>query len=159
VTLTAFSDSDWAGSTIDAKSTTGYVLKIARGPVSWTSTKQTLVTTSTGYAEYVAASETTREVAWMRLLLDNINHSQNTTTIFVDADVAINMATTEGHHDRSKHINVKYHYIREAIDERVVTLQKVNTTDNEVDILTKPLDANTHMKLRERIMNINQSQL
>jgi hypothetical protein len=157
--MTAFTDSDWAGDKTDAKSTTGYVLKLAHGPVSWISNKQSIVTHSSSEAEYVAASDTAREIVWMRSFLEDIGYKQQTSTLFVDSSVAMQMATTEGHHDRSKHINVKHHYIREMIEQHVITLEKVDTSDNEADILTKPLTAQQFNKLKQRIMNINQSQL
>jgi hypothetical protein len=157
VTLTAYTDSDWAGDKTDAKSTTGFVLKLAHGPISWISNKQSIVTHSSSEAEYVATSETAREIVWMRSFLEEIKHPQPITTLFIDSSVAMQMATAEGHHDRSKHINVKHHYIREKIAERVITLAKVDTSDNEADILTKPLPSQQFNKLKQRIMNINPS--
>ncbi len=151
--LTAYSDADWAGSESDARSTTGVVLKLANVAVCWISQKQGTVSLSSSEAEYVAASESVRDILWLRTLLDDLNQAQQQpTTLFIDNATAICMATDESNSGgRRKHINVKYHFLRDQISSQTIRIEWVQTADQQADIMTKALDRNTFSRLRDLI--------
>ena len=154
--LTAYTDADWAGDDKDGRSTTGVVLKLANAAVSWLSQKQSIVALSSSEAEYVAASEATREILWLRTLLSDIIQPQpNPTTLFIDNTTAIRMATDESScGGRRKHINVKHHFLRDTISTKAIQPEWVETAKQQADIMTKPLDRNTFTRLRDFIMGV-----
>ena len=154
VTLTAFSDADWAGDRTDCKSTTGIVLKIAGAAVAWRSCKQTTTAQSSSESEYVAGSECVRSVAGVRPFLAQLDFAQPLATpVFLDNETAIRMASEEGNAARRKHIDVKYHFIREHVqDLHTVELEWVPTESQEADIMTKPVARKLFLKLRDLVM-------
>ncbi|KAE8674537.1 hypothetical protein F3Y22_tig00111745pilonHSYRG00059 [Hibiscus syriacus] len=109
--------SDYAEDLDKSKSTTGYVFKIAGGAVSWVSKLQSVVATSTTEAEYVAATQASKEAIWLKMLLEELGHNQET-----------------------KHIRVQYHFIREKVEEGTVDMQKIHTKDNIADFMTKAIN-------------------
>jgi hypothetical protein len=116
VQLSAFSDSDWAGSASDARSTSGMVLKLSGAAFSWVCQKQSTVAMSSTEAENVAASEAAREIIHARVLLADMGFAQpSSTPLNIDNQTAIRMALEEGHQSRRKHINVKHHFLREQV--------------------------------------------
>ncbi|EOY11239.1 Uncharacterized protein TCM_026479 [Theobroma cacao] len=128
IKLTGFSDSDWAGSVEDSKSTAGYIFHLGNAAFSWYSGKQDVVAQSTAEAEYIAAAAATNQAIWLRKLLCDMNFNQNEATeVFVDNKSAIAIAKNPVHHGRTKHINVKYHAIREAEKEGEVSIQQCNS--------------------------------
>ena len=109
-----YSDADWAGDVNDRKSTSGYVFTISGGAVSWKSKKQTSVALSTAEAEYIALASTAQEAMWMRQLTADLKSAPSkATTIYEDNQSAIEMAKNPQFHGRAKHIEIKYHFIRE----------------------------------------------
>jgi hypothetical protein len=158
--LTVYSDSDWAGNrTGDARSTTGWLTMIGGGPVSWTSRKQSTVALSSTEAEYLAMGEAVQELLWMQQLLKEIGFEASVeggTTLHCDNQSAITISSHEKHHQRTKHINVKYHFIREHISSGQVKVQWVPSEKQLADLFTKPLGPNIFLRLREQIMR-NQS--
>ena len=147
--LNGYSDSDWAGDVKDRKSTTGYLFTIAGGPVSWCSRKQTIVAVSTCEAEYISMSDTTKESVWLTKLvkdiLKDINLPQlnpiveSPITINSDNQGAIALAKNESINRRNKHIDIAYHYVRDAVKRNAVYLQYLPTTEMLADIFTKAL--------------------
>ena len=114
-TLIGFYDADWAGSEDDSRSTSGYAFSFGSGAFSWASVKQNTVALSTAKAEYVSASKTTTHAIWLRFVLDDFSEMQaEATTLFCDNMSAISMAKNPIFHQRTRHINRKYHFIREA---------------------------------------------
>lgn len=151
-TMTAFCDADWAGDLDHRKSTSGYVLMLSNGAVSWKSKKQTVVALSTAEAEYVALSSATQEVSWMRKLLADLGENTGVpTTIHEDNQSAMAIASNPVNHNRTKHIDIKYHYVRQAVQEGVIKLQYCSTSDMVADVLTKPVYTETFRKLRDRL--------
>ena len=135
-----YSDSDWCGDIDDRKSTSGYVFFMGDTAFTWMSKKQPIVTLSTCEAEYVAASGCVRHAVWLRKLLSELNLGQEEATeIRVDSKSAIELAKNPVHHERSKHIDVKFHFIREQIREGSVKLNHVASHDQVADMFTKPL--------------------
>jgi hypothetical protein len=147
--LVGYSDSDWGGDVDDRKSTTGFVFYIGNTAFTWMSKKQPIVTLSTCEAEYVAATSCVCHAIWLRNLLKELNLPQKEPTkIFVDNKSAIALAKNPVFHDRSKHIDTRYHYIRECVANNNVKLEYVKTHDQAADIFTKPLKREDFVKLR-----------
>ena len=121
--LTGYSDADYAGDLDDRHSTSGNVFLMSCGSISWLSKKQPVVTLSTTEAEYIALNTATQEAVWLRqLLLDFGVQQDQATTIMEDNQGAIFIAKNPVTHARSKHIDVRYHYIREALRDGTIDL-------------------------------------
>jgi hypothetical protein len=147
--LVGYSDSDWGGDVDDRKSTSGFVFYIGNTAFTWMSKKQPIVTLSTCEAEYVAATSCVCHAIWLRNMLKELNMPQKEPTkIFVDNKSAIALAKNPVFHDRSKHIDTRYHYIRECVANNNVKLEYVKTHDQAADIFTKPLKREDFVKLR-----------
>ena len=138
--LIGFSDADYAGDLDDRRSTSGNLFLMSGGAVSWFSKKQPIVTLSTAEAEYVALSTATQEAAWIRRLLSDFHVPlEQATIIMEDNQGAICIARNPVTQTRTKHIDVRYHYVREALAEGTIDLQYCPTETMVADILTKPL--------------------
>ena len=116
INLEGYVDSDWAGSSIDRKSTSGSCFSMGSGVISWFSRKQSCLELNTAEAEYVAACSTSCEVVWMRKLLSELFDLQfNATCIYWDNQSCVKLSENPVFHDKSKHIEIKYHYIRDMV--------------------------------------------
>jgi hypothetical protein len=148
--LRGFSDADWAGDPDDRHSTSGIIFMMSGGPVTWMSKKQGMVTLSTAEAEYVALSFATQEAVWLRRLLKDLQMCVEKPTILMeDNQGAICIAKNPVYHNRTKHIDIRFHYIREAVQNEVIKLEYCPTNDMIADLLTKPLPKGQFEKLRE----------
>jgi hypothetical protein len=128
------------GSVVDRKSTSGYCFSVGSAMISWSSRKQGSVAQSTAEAEYIADSTTSREAVWLRKLLSDLLRSElEPTVIHCDKQSCIKLTENPVFHDRSKHIELRYHYIRDMIQRKVLSLQYVPTAEQIADIFTKPL--------------------
>ena len=139
--VVGYCDSDFAGDLDKRRSTTGYVFTFAKAPVSWKSTLQSTVALSTTEAEYMAITEAVKEAIWLQGLLKELGVEQKSITIFCDNQSAIQLAKNQVYHARTKHIDVRYHFVREIIEEGGVTVKKIHTTENPADMLTKVVTA------------------
>eukprot|EP00253_Pinus_taeda_P021950 PITA_21950 len=138
--LTSYTDSNWAGSVDDRKSTSGYVFHMGSGAISWASKKQLVVSLSTAEAEYVEATTTACQAVWLRRVLIDLCHEQEKgTTIYYDNSSEIALSKNFVFHKRTKHIDTKFHFIRELVNNGEIILQHCRTKDQLDDILTKPL--------------------
>ena len=138
--LIGYSDADWAGDVDDRHSTSGNVFLLAKGAVSWLSKKQATVALSTAEAEYVALTTATQEAIWLRRLLTDVGKPlAEPVVINEDNQGAIAMAKNPVGHARTKHIDVRYHFVREGVQDGAIILKYVATDEMIVDILTKPL--------------------
>ena len=127
----------------DRKSTSGYAFFMGKTVFTWQSKKQPIVALSTCEAEYVAASSCVCHAIWLRKLLKEMNITQDgPTKIRVDNKSAIELAKNPVHHERSKHIDVRFHFIRENIKNGEVELIHVPSQEQIADIFTKPLSIN-----------------
>ena len=135
--VVGYVDSDFAGDLDKRRSTTGYVFTLAGGPVSWRSTLQSTVALSTTEAEYMAATEAIKEAIWLQGLFDDLGIVQEHIEVHCDSQSAIHLAKNQVHHARTKHIDVRFHFVRDVIDEGGILLQKIGTVDNSADMLTK----------------------
>ncbi|XP_061376199.1 uncharacterized mitochondrial protein AtMg00810-like [Gastrolobium bilobum] len=138
--LTGYSDSDWCRDVDDRKSTAGYVFFMGNTAFTWVSKKEPIVTLSTCEAEYVAASWCVCHAIWLRNLLSKLEQGQvGATEIQVDNKSAVELAKNPVNHERSKHIDVRFHFIRDQVKEGKVELTHVASRDQVGDIFTKPL--------------------
>ena len=138
--LVGYSDSDWCGDVDDRKSTSGYLFFMGETAFTWYSKKQPIVSLSTCEAEYVSASYCVCHAIWLRRLLGELKiPQQRSTEIRIDNKSAIELAKNPVHHERSKHIDVRFHFIREHVKEKNVHLRHVVSHDQIADVLTKPL--------------------
>ena len=155
--LLGYSDSDWAGDLDDRKSTSGFVFFLGDTAFTWMSKKQPIVTLSTCEAEYVAATSCVCHAIWLRSLLKELGMTQKEPTeVMVDNKSTIALAKNPVFHDRSKHIDTRYHYIRECITRKDVQLEYVKSQDQVADIFTKPLKHEDFVKLRSLLGITNQ---
>lgn len=134
----AFSDSDWAGCPDTRRSTIGYVIIICGGPVSWKSQQRKTLAMSSCEGEYMALSEVGKELVWICNFLTEIGIPFRRPKIFCDSSSAINWAEDPVQHQRTKHVELQYYYIRDLVTDQVVDLYKVGTADNISDPFTKP---------------------
>ena len=138
--LSGFTDADWAGSPTDRKSTSGGVFSIGSTAVYWYSRKQRSVALSSTEAEYMAASLAACEAIWMRKILVGLfGLHLEPTMIYCDNQSCIKLSANPVFHDRSKHIDIRYHHIRDCVQRRIMMLSYVPTEDQDADILTKVL--------------------
>jgi len=150
--LIGYSDADWAGDIDDRHSTTGIVFTMAGCSISWPSKKQATVALSTTEAEYVALSAAVQEAVWLRKVLSDLNLPMSEpTTLREDNQGAIAMTKNPIAHGRTKHIDIRYHYVKEAVENGVISLEYCSTEDMLADILTKPLPKHKFENLRKRI--------
>ena len=150
--LKAYSDSDWAGDQDDRHSTSGYVSVLSGGAVNWLSKKQASVALSTAEAEYIALSAATQEVIWLRRLLEDFGVNMSLSTeVLEDNQGAIAISKNPVRHNRTKHIDIRYHFIREAVEDGTVRLTYCPTKDMVADILTKPLPKGQFQLLRAKL--------
>ncbi|GJS48325.1 retrovirus-related pol polyprotein from transposon TNT 1-94 [Tanacetum coccineum] len=132
-----YCDSDYAGDLDKRRSTTGYVFTLAKAPISWKSTLQSTTALSTTKAEYMAMTEAVKEAIWLQGLLGELGIKQKFVTMHSDSQSAIHLAKNQVYHARTKHIDVRYHFIREILEEGGVRIQKIHTSKNPADMLTK----------------------
>jgi hypothetical protein len=138
--LLGYSDNDLAGDVNDRKSTSSLIFFLAGGPVAWQSAKQKVVALSSCEAEYIAAAAAACEAVWLaRLLAELVRGAVLTPKLKVDNKSAIALMKNPVHHDRSKHIDVKFHFIRECCDRKLTDIEFVGTEFQLGDILTKVL--------------------
>ncbi|KAL6288505.1 hypothetical protein ACE6H2_006015 [Prunus campanulata] len=144
-----FTDSDYAGDIDDRKSTSGNVFLMSSGAISWSSKKQQIVTLSTTEAEFVAAASCSCQAIWLRRMLEVLgNQQQDSTTIYCDNVSAIRLSRNPVMHGRSKHIDVRYHFLRDLCKDGVIELQFCKSEDQVADLMTKPLKQPVFEKLR-----------
>ena len=153
VTLKGFADADWATDKDTRRSVTGYVFEVGGAAVTWNSKLQPTVALSTSEAEYMAASAATQEAIHLRRLLGDLGFPQEGPTVILEDNMGcICMSENPVMHRRTKHIDIKFHFIREAIERGDVVLTFTSTSTQVADLLTKPLPKARTQKLRDYIM-------
>ncbi|CAJ2642245.1 unnamed protein product [Trifolium pratense] len=151
LTLVGWSDSDYAGDLDDRKSTSGYVYMLGSSAVSWSSKKKAIVTLSTTEAEFVAAASCACQGIWLRRILAELGQLQECTIIKCDNSSSIKLSKNPVMHGRCKHIDVRYHFLRDLTREGVVELSHCSTMEQLADIMTKPLKLETFCNLRDKL--------
>eukprot|EP00253_Pinus_taeda_P024652 PITA_24652 len=147
--LVGFTDSDWAGDPDDRKSTTSYVFTLGSGPITWACKKQGAISLSSVEAEYRGVVEASKEALWLRqILLEFGFQQQHPTTLWCDNQSAIQLCKYPVQHQRSKHIELRMHFIRKLIHDHVLEVQYCSTDDQVADIFIKVLTEAKFTKLQ-----------
>jgi hypothetical protein len=150
--LVGYSDSDHAGDQDDRKSTSGAFFFLGSSPISWQSQKQQIVTLSSCEAEYVAGTGAVCQGVWLARLLGELKDEDTQTfELFIDNKSDISLSKNPVFHDRSKHIDLRYHFIRECAEVGKVEVKYVSTDEQLADVLTKPLGRIRFQELRSKI--------
>ena len=153
IDICAYSDADWANNKADRKSVTGWVVKLNGDPISWASKKQRTVALSTCEAELYAKAAGIQEVLWHRGLMRELGLNIHTgSTVHGDNQSAIAVAKNGVRSDRTKHVDVKYHFVTEAVESGEVVLKWVPTHEQQADIFTKALPAAAFHHFRKLLM-------
>jgi hypothetical protein len=138
--LYVYIDSDWVGSDFDRKNTSGCCFSLGSSMPSWKSRKQSSISLSKEEEEYIASCSTSCESIWPRNLLTGLfDMDMEATVILCDNQSCINMTENQVFHDKSKNIEIWYHYIRDMVHRGFVKIQYVGTDEQVADVLTKPL--------------------
>lgn len=154
--LVGYTDSDWAGDIETRKSTSGYAFHLGTGAISWSSKKQPVVALSTTEAEYIATTSCATQAVWLRRILEVMHQKQNTPTeIFCDNKSSIALCKNPVFNGRSKHIDIRFHKIRELVAEKEVVINYCPTEEQVADIFTKPLKIELFHKLKKLLGMIN----
>jgi hypothetical protein len=155
--LIGYSDADYAGCKIDRKSTSGTCQFLGRSPVSEASKKQNSVALSTAEDEYIAAGHCCAQLLWMRQTLRDYGYKLSKVPLRFDNESAISMVDNPVEHSRTKHINIRYHFLRDHQQRGDIEIAYVSTHNQLADIFTKPLDEKNFSKLRNEL-NVLDSQ-
>lgn len=140
--LCGYTDTDWGGDLDERKSTSGYAFLLNGAAISWSSKKQSCITLSTMESEYIACAAAVQEAVWLGRFLQNLGvvpHATDPVVIHCDSMAALAYVNDPKYHGKSKHIETRYHYIRDIVAQRKVVLKHISTTRMVADPLTKPI--------------------
>uniref|UniRef100_A0AAV1VK26 Integrase catalytic domain-containing protein n=1 Tax=Peronospora matthiolae TaxID=2874970 RepID=A0AAV1VK26_9STRA len=151
--ICGYTDADWAGDIESRRSTSGYVFMMSGGCISWKSQKQRTVALSSTEAEYMALSEATKEAVWLKVLLGELGEmtSDEAIKMYEDNQGSIALAKNPEFHKRTKHIDIRYHFVREKVESGEVVLEYCPTQDMLADMMTKPIAAVQFENIRDRL--------
>ncbi|GKA59399.1 hypothetical protein Tco_0758712 [Tanacetum coccineum] len=138
--LEVFSDNDYGGYNLDRKSTIGGCQFLGQRLISWQCKKQTIVATSTTEAEYVAAANCCGQVLWVQNQLLDYGFNFMNTKIHIDNESTICIVKNPVYHSKTKHIEIRHHFIRDCYEKKLISVEKIHTDLNVADLLTKPFD-------------------
>ncbi|GJT54295.1 putative ribonuclease H-like domain-containing protein [Tanacetum coccineum] len=153
--LEAYTDSDYAGASLDRKSTIGGCQFLGRRLISWQCKKQTIVANSTTEAEYVAASSCCGQVLWIQNQLLDYGYNFMNTKIFIDNESTICIVKNPVFHSKTKHIEIRHHFIRDSNEKKLIQMIKIHTDHNVADLLTKAFDVRRFQYLIASIGMLN----
>lgn len=137
--IEGFSDSDYAGDLDRRRSTSGYVFTVGGNTVSWRSCRQSIVTLSSTEAEFVALTEAVKEALWIQGLMKDMGFEQERVSVWCDSQSAISLSKNNTFHGRTKHVAIKFNFIRDVVEEGDVEVLKIHTSENPADLLTKSI--------------------
>jgi hypothetical protein len=149
--LIGYSDVDWAGCKINKKSTSGTCQFLGRSLLSRASKKQNSVALSTTEAEYIVVGHCCAQLLWMRQTLRDYGYKLSKVPLLCDNESAIRMADNLVENSSTKHIDIRYHFLRDHQQRGDIKIAYVNTKNQLADIFTKPLDEKTFSKLRNEL--------
>ena len=135
--LTSYVDVDLAGNVDIRRSTTGYVYTLGGTAVSWGSQLQKIVALSTTEVEYVVVTDVSKEMVWLQSFLEELDKKQEDNVLYCDCQSAIHLAKNPSFHSRTKHIQLRYHFIRSLLEDGILKLEKISGAQNPADMLTK----------------------
>ena len=150
--MTGYSDANWGSDLKDRRSVSGAVVRLWGSPVSWISRRQNTVALSSTEAEYMAIGVVTQEVLWFRMWLREVLGLTITVPIYCDNVSAISMTSHETDHQRTKHIDIRHHFVRDHVVKMDIEMRWITTKDQEADILTKMLPTSRFEDLRDRLL-------
>jgi hypothetical protein len=150
-TLVGFSDSNFAGSLMDRKSTSGACHFLGRSLVSWSSKKQNSIALSTAEAEYIAAGSCCTQILYLKQSLVDYNIKLGSVSLLCENESAVKIAKNQVLHSRTKHIDIRHHFLREKEANGDIALQNVRSKEQLVDIFTKPLNERIFVRLRNEL--------
>jgi hypothetical protein len=153
--LVAYSDSDYAGASLDRKSTTGGCQFLGCRLVSWQCKKQTSVANSTTEAEYIAAASCSSQVLWLQNQLLDYGYNFLNTVIYIDNSSTICIIKNPVQHSKTKHIEIRHHFIRDCNEKRLIQVLKIASEHNFADLLTKAFDVSRFQYLIASIGMLN----
>ncbi|GKB18219.1 putative ribonuclease H-like domain-containing protein, partial [Tanacetum coccineum] len=151
--LEAFSDSDYAGASLDRKSTIRGCQFLGKRLISWQCKKQTIVANSTTEAEYVAAANCCGQVLWIQNQMLDYGFNFINTKIYIDNESTICIVKNLVFHSKTKHIEIRHHFIRDSYEKKLIQVIKIHTDHNVADLLTKAFDVSRYLLGRERGRN------
>ncbi|PKU79436.1 putative mitochondrial protein [Dendrobium catenatum] len=157
LTLTAYSDSDWAGDHLDRKSTTRYYLFLGATLLAWSVKQQTTVARSSTEAEYRFMAAAATDIIWTRRLFEDFLLPQQLTILFCDNVSAMSIACNPIFNARTKNIEIDHHFIRDCIQVNHIAVHHVSTVDQLADIFTKPLSSTRMLELRNKLQLLGPS--
>ena len=140
--LVGYIDADWRGNLDERKSTSRYVFLLNNGAISWSSKKQTCIALSIMEAEFVACAAAVQETIWLKRFLQNLWIGVNSSVSIVinyDSQAAIDYTRDPKYYGKMKHIDTKYHFVRDIIAQKKIILQHISTHKMVADLLTKPI--------------------
>jgi len=150
--LVGYSDSDWGGCIEDSRSTSGYLFSLGTSFFSWSSKKQETTVQSTAEAEYIVAASAINQAIWLRKMLKDLGCEQTEATkIMCDNISTVSISKNPVFHGRTKHIKIKFHFIREVQQSNEVLLVHCSSENQLADIFTKALPKERFEDLRQRI--------
>lgn len=150
--LIGYADADWGGCTTNRKSYSGYIFYLGNCAISWESKKQSTTALSSTEAEYISMSNAAKEAIYLRRLLQELGFlNKEGVKLNVDNQGALKLATNPVFHNRSKHIDIKYHHIREVVNNKEICLEYCPTEEMVADIFTKNLTKAKHNKFMEML--------
>jgi hypothetical protein len=135
--LQGYVDSDMAGDKDSRRSTTWYVFTVGGTTISWISKLQKVVALSTTKAKYVAATEASKEMIWLQRFMEELGKKQENSRLYCDSESSIHLAKNSTFHSNTKHIQLRYHFIRSVLEDGHLKLEKIHTSQNPADMLTK----------------------
>ncbi len=153
IKVTTFSDSDWGGCKQTRKSVSGFVVYLGNAPISWKSKTQPTPALSSCEAEYVALTIAVKEVLWITQFFTEVGYNLSLPIfIFGDNTASIALAKDPVHHERTKHIDIKHHFLRHYVLNNKIRLSYVGTADNVADLLTKATQPKIFHKLKRMFL-------
>lgn len=138
--LKAFVDADWAGDHRDRKSNSGYIISFGGGAISWAARKQTCVALSSTEAEFIAAAEACQELLWIQKLMKDVHEPEKPIVLYEDNQSTIRQLETEQLQRRSKHVDTKFQFTKDLVQQGVLTVIYCPSEHMVADMLTKPLN-------------------
>ena len=149
--IKGYTDADYAGCLETRISRSGFVFQLNGGPISWSIPWQNVVSLLTAETEYIALAHGTKEAIWLRRILNDLKIPCESIPLLVDNQSAIKQARNLEFHKRLKHIDVRYHFVRDILNKKWISISYVESKEQLADIFTKPLTKQTFCYLRKRL--------